>query len=311
MLIALQIISLILLLSLSAFFSASETAIFSLSSLTRRKLLKKSAKFQILKEPHTLLPTILFGNTLVNISISYIATIIAARFLGSLTPTNLLIITLIVAFVILCFGEFTPKFAATRLAEFISIKGLSFLLLIKRIFLPFSYLISFGMTRFWRREETKLTSKEVKVMINLAREEGHVTDREKKFIESVLSLNDITAEDAMTPRKKIRAFKERTPMSSIVSKRLHSRIPLYDEDIDDIKGILYIKDVLPYLKNGKLENILPLKLKRDAVFIPSTMRLSELLALFQKKRTHIAICVDEYGGVDGLITLDDILDRIV
>ncbi len=311
MLNALQIISIFFLLSLSAFFSGSETAIFSLSSLTRRKLINRSEKFLVLQEPHTLLPALLFGNTLVNISISYIVTARITRILGILYPTGILITTLVVAFVILCFGEFTPKFAATRFAEFFTIKGLPLLLFLKKVFTPFSFLIDFGTTRFWRREEKKLTLKEVKVMINLAREEGHVTDREQKFVESVLSLKEIAAEDAMTPRKEIQAFPEMTTIASIVKKRPHSRIPLYGDGVDDIKGILYIKDVLPYLRREHLGNIEGRKLKRPAMFIPSSTRLSELLGLFQKRQTHIAICVDEYGGVDGLITLDDILKRIV
>lgn len=311
MLTALQIFLLFFLLCLSAFFSGSETAIFSLSPLTRRKLSKESSKFLVLKEPHTLLPTILFGNTLVNISISYIVAIIFTRIVGILSPANIIFITLGVAFVLLCFGEFTPKFAATRFAESITRKCLSTLLLLKKLFTPFTILINLGMIKLWRRKDTMLTSREVNAMINLAKEEGHVTDKEKKFVENVLSLKEITVEDTMTPRKDIQAYQGKTLISSIISKRPHSRIPLYGENIDDIKGILYIKDVTPSLKKGYLGNLKAQKLKRNAMFIPSTMSLSELLETFQKKVIHIAICVDEYGGVDGLITLDDILERML
>jgi len=167
------------------------------------------------------------------------------------------------------------------------------------------------MNRFWKRDETNLTLYELKVMLSLAKEEGYVTEKEKRFAERVLSLKEITAEDIMTPRKNIQALAESTPLSSIITGHLHSRIPLFRDNIDNITGVLYIKDVLPYLYSRRPGNISVKRLKRNAMFIPSSMRLSELLENFQNKRTHIAICVDEYGGVDGVVTLDDILERIV
>ncbi|OYD17276.1 hypothetical protein CH333_01375 [candidate division WOR-3 bacterium JGI_Cruoil_03_44_89] len=315
MLTVLQIISLVSLLCLSAFFSGSETAIFSLSPLTRKKLAEESHKFSSLREPHTLLPTMLFGNTLVNISISYLATILVTGFLGILSPQGIIIITLCIAFVILCLGEVAPKFVSARFGEIVTRKAMSTLLFFKKIFAPFVLLISFRTTRFWKREEAKLTPYEVKVMISLAREEGYVTEREKKFVERVLSLKEITAEDIMTTRRNIQAFDERTPFSSIIEDmmtgHLHSRIPLYRGNIDNITGVFYVKDVLPFLHSKRLGNMRAKRLRRTAMFIPSSMGLSELLENFQKKRTHIAICVDEYGGVDGLITLDDILGKIL
>jgi Mg2+/Co2+ transporter CorB len=311
MLVAFQILLILLLLGFSAFFSGSETAIFSLSLPARKKLSKESYKFSILTEPHTLLPSILFGNTLVNISISYLATIVVTRFLGILHPQDMIIITLCVAFIILCFGEVAPKFVSARFGEIVTRKGISTLLFLKKAFTPFASLISLGMTRFWKREETKLTSYEVKEMINLAREEGYVTERQKDFAEGVLSLKELTAEDIMTPRKNIQAFNERIPLSSIITEHVHSRIPLYRGNIDNITGVLYIKDVLPYLRNRHLIKLQAKRMRRNAMFIPSNMRLSELLEDFQKKRTHIAICVDEYGGVDGVVTLDDILEKIL
>ncbi len=311
MLTVFEIVSLLLLLCFSAFFSGSETAILSLSPLTRKKLSEEADKFSILREPHTLLPTILFGNTLVNISISYLATIVVASFLGTLSLQDIVIISLSVAFVILCFGEVVPKFASVRSGEIVTRKGISVLLFLKKAFAPFTFPINLGMTIFWKRKEMKLTPHEIKIMITLAREEGYVTEREKEFAERVLSLKEIKADDIMTPRKNIQAFDEKSLISSIIMGRLHSRIPLYRENIDNITGILYIKDVLSYLCDKHLGSMRAKKLKRNAMFIPSGMRLSELLENFQKKRTHIAICVDEYGGVDGLITLDDILERIV
>ncbi|MDO9574960.1 MAG: hemolysin family protein [bacterium] len=308
---AFQILLFLLLLCFSAFFSASETAIFSLSSLTRKKIAEESRRFSILNEPHTLLPTILFGNTLVNITIPYLAAIAIVRFVGTLSPQDMTIITLCIAFIILCFGEVAPKFVSARFGEIVTRKGISTLLLFKKIFTPFIFLITFGMDRFWKRDEANLTLYELKVMLNLAKEEGYVTEKEKRFAERVLSLKEITAEDIMTPRKNIQALDESTPLQAIITGHLHSRIPLYRDNIDNITGVLYLKDVLPYLYFRRPGNILVKRLKRNAMFIPLSMRLSELLENFQKKRTHIAICVDEYGGVDGLVTLDDILERIV
>lgn len=311
MLIVIQTVLVLFLLALSAFFSGSETALFSLSPLTRRKLAREK-RFGVVMEPYTLLPTILFGNILVNVSLSYFITRTTIRYLGSLPNVTLIILTVSITFIILIFGEITPKFASAHKAESVIRRGLSILLFFQKLFTPFSFPVSLAMSRLWRRNVERLGASDIKVMIDIAREKGYVTDRERRFVQRVFSLKEIKAEDVMTPRKKIEALDEKTPLASIIKGGyLHSRIPLYRKEIDNITGILYIKDLLPYLRNGFPKTLRISALKRETFFIPSTMRLSDLLEDFQERRVHIAICVDEYGGVDGLITLDDIIERTV
>ncbi|HCW32360.1 MAG: transporter [Candidatus Peregrinibacteria bacterium GW2011_GWF2_39_17] len=316
-----QIVILVVLLSLSAFFSASETALVSLSPAKVRDLVRKKKKGALLVEqikshPHKLLITILIGNNLVNVLASVYATIIFENILGS---AALGIITGILTFVILVFGEIAPKLFAQNHAKALSRYVAPFLYIFFVIFTPAVWLLdSFIKIMFLTTGKTKhenhVTEDELKAFVDIGAEEGAIQKDEQELIENVLEFSDTRVEEIMAPRVGIQAL----PLSSTIKeasdfvvKHHHSRIPVYDKNIDDIVGMITVKEILGRIHTeemnktlGSLNLLKPLK-------VPASKKINQLFHEFQKRRMHLAIVLDEHGGTAGLITLEDILEEIV
>lgn len=316
----LQIIILVVLIVLSAFFSMSETALTSISKIRLRTMIDeniKNAKLiqSVLEEPGKLLSAILIGNNLVNIGASSLATAIIVDKYGS---KGVGIATAVLTIVILIFGEITPKTFATKNAEKISlfvIKAIKFCMI---IFTPFIFILNM-ITGFILRllgvkkdEKTPIiTESELITMVNVSHEEGVLEIDEREMINNVVYFANSDAEDVMVPRTDIIAINvdaTQEELTALFKEETCSRMPVYDETIDNIIGIISLKDLL-FVDKSKDFNIRDYM--REPFFTYESKCLKELFAEMRINRIPMAIILDEYGGTSGIVTLEDMLEEIV
>jgi CBS domain containing-hemolysin-like protein len=315
----LDLIVLVLLLLLSAFFSGTETALISVDRVRIRQLAKKKSKAAKLLEefqasPQKMLTTILIGNNLVNIAAAAIATNIALQVFSNYAVG---ISVGIMTFLILVLGEITPKSLAVQNSE-----AISFLVVrpIKWLSIILSPLIWFlnGFTRIIIRivgkpTDEALTEQDIKTMVTMGAEAGAIHEREKQMIHRIFKFNDISVEDVMTPRSEIKAVPASTSLhdvNSLLAETPYSRLPVYQKNLDNIIGIFYVKDIWDCLASGKT-SISVRQLARPVIFAHQTKKIDSMLAEFQQTRNNMALVVDDYGGVLGLVTLEDLLEEIV
>ena len=315
-----QAIILFILLILSGIFSGMETAFFSLSNLKIRSLMKQKKKgalaVQKLKlSPRKLIITILIGNNVVNIGAASHATVIATDLYGSHGAG---IATGVMTLMILTFGEIIPKSIANTHAEKLSLLTAKPLQLLMYIVYPIILFFE-GITKLTYKilridhKQPILTQEEFKTMVEIGAEEKVIKRKEKELIEGVLEFGEITAKEAMTPRTKMFALDANLPLHKAIktiASSPHSRVPVYDKDIDHIIGVVHLKDVLRYVQKKQTQ----FKLRRIAqkpFFVPETKIISDLFKEFQEKKIHIAVVVDEFGGVSGIVTLEDLIEEIV
>lgn len=316
-----MIIWLVALIMLSALFSGSETAIISVSEAKIRSLIKKGVKSakvleKLKKDPHKLLITILIGNNLVNIGASVISTVVFTEFFGS---SGLGIATGVMTLFILIFGEITPKSFATKYSVQIALFVCRIIYVLQYVFAPIIWLLNKIVVLLMKTiktdiKENRVSEEEIKAIIDISAEEGSILKTEKELIKNVLQFNDIHVEEVMTPRVAMDALPIDSTLQEAIDfviKKSHSRIPIYEDTIDNIVGIITIKDVLilseKYNVNKKLENV---DLKKPIV-VPVSKKIDTLFKEFQQARTHIAVVIDEYGGTAGIVTLEDLLEEIV
>lgn len=309
-----------LLLLCSAIISGSEVALFSLS-LTEIDELKEdhnSANNLIAKmveNPKKLLATVLIANNLVNISIVLISPELTNFAFGGIKNPILRDVMDIglVTFVLLLCGEILPKIYANRNNLVFAKRVAYFIYILDTVFTP----ISLPMKSFtvWIQKRLGKTKSNISVgqlsqALELASEED-TTNEEKKLLESIVSFGNTETREVMVPRVDIFALSEDTPFSEVLSEIVkigYSRIPVYRENLDNITGVIYIKDLLPYIEKTDFEWT---KVMRKAFFVPENKKLDDLLSEFQEKKIHLAVVVDEYGGTCGIITLEDIMEEIV
>lgn len=315
-----QILLFVLLLLLSAFFSSFETAFYSLNKIKVRNLLQQKVKGAVLlsklkENPRRVLSTLLAGNTIVNTGASALATVIATDYFGS---SGAGIATGVVTFLVLIFGEITPKslgiIYAERYALYTSriVYFLSFLLY-PIIFLtetPVNLLIKIIKADV---SQPLITEQEIKTAVQIGAEENVIEKKEKEMIEGALKLNDITAYEVRTPRIKMFCLSENLKLKDAMPLMIQegfSRVPIYKATRDQISGIVYIKDLLLNIKEGKEEFLLK-DIAQKPLFVSKETPLGTLFKELQSKHIHMAIVVDEYGGTSGLVTLEDLLEEIV
>jgi CBS domain containing-hemolysin-like protein len=316
-----QIIVLIVLILLSGFFSGSETAIISVSDAKVRSLVKEKKRSSetlnlLKKDPHKLLITILIGNNLVNIGASVLATVVFTNVFGS---SGLGIATGVMTLLVLIFGEITPKSFATKYSVGIALFVSKPLYVLQIIFSPIIWILN-KLVKFLinlmghEYNDEEVSEEEIKALIELGAEKGSIEKREKELLKNILQFNDITVEEVMTPRISVDALPSNTTLQEAIDfviKKSHSRIPVYEDTIDNVIGIVTIKDILilseKFNYNKKLENC---ELKKP-LFVPVSKKIDVLFKEFQKARTHIAIVIDEYGGTAGIVSLEDLLEEIV
>ena len=309
-----------LLLLCSAIISGSEVALFSLSPTEIDELKEdhNSANnliAKIVENPKKLLATRLIANNLVNISIVLISPELTNFAFGGIKNPILRDVMDIglVTFVLLLCGEILPKIYANRNNLVFAKRVAYFIYILDTIFTP----ISLPMKSFtvWIQKRLGKTKSNISVgqlsqALELASEED-TTNEEKKLLESIVSFGNTETCEVMVPRVDIFALSEDTPFSEVLSEIVkigYSRIPVYRENLDNITGVIYIKDLLPYIEKTDFEWT---KVMRKAFFVPENKKLDDLLSEFQEKKIHLAVVVDEYGGTCGIITLEDIMEEIV
>ena len=331
-----QIIVLIILIFLNAFFAASEIAFISLNDAKVSKQAKSGDKrakqvLKMLENPSKFLATIQIGITLAGfLSSAFASDAFASRLapiLNNLIPAvsiavwqsiSIIIITIILSFFTLVFGELVPKRLAMKNYEKIAFATIGIIRTIYILTIPFVKLLTvctnlvsklFGVSE---KDEEVVTEEEIKMMVDEGEEKGSIEENEKELINNVFEFNDTTVSEIMTHRTDIFALNIDMNVNELIEELeeyTYSRIPVYEETIDEIKGILYLKDLLKYVKtkrNIKLKNII-----RPAYFVARSKPIDELFKELQKNNNQMAIVLDEYGGTAGLITMEDILEELV
>ena len=320
------LIAFIGLLLMSAVFSSSETAFFSLSNFEIAQLEEdhpESGKQvrQLLENPDLLLNGILLGNLVVNISATAIATILLHR-LGTQAGWSGQIVYLCdvigMTFILVVFCEISPKVYAitnarrhalrlTRLIRTWFFIAHPFIQLLVRFSSWFKGLFS----RF--EQDREILEEELKLMVDISAEQGDLEQAEKTIIHNIFELFETMVREIMVPRTDIKGLSVDTPLEEIIAtveETGHSRFPVYDGDLDNIRGILYAKDLLDYIYGYKeFESVE--KLLHDIYYVPETKRCGETLREFQERHMYLGIVVDEYGGTEGLVTVEDIMEEII
>ena len=309
-----QIVILSVLLVLSGFFSSAETALFSISKakaihLAKEKGLTNALIKKMKDDPHRLLSTILIGNNLVNVGASAMATAITIKLVSS---NAVGIATGIMTFLILIFGEIFPKSIATRNNILIARIVIFPIYWLSILFYPIIVFLNFipKLTGKIKRKP-KVTEEELMTMVEVVEEEGEIKEEEKEFIHNIFEFDDTNASEIMTPRADMFVVDvgEEFKMEEVV-KSGFTRIPVIESDIDHIIGMLNVKDLLMHQATSS-DKIDVRKIMREPYFVPENKKLDNLLQQFKKRKQHMAIVVDEHGGISGLITLEDALEEIV
>lgn len=331
-----QILFLIILILLNAYFAASEIAFISLNDAKVEKLAKQGDKkskqiLKMLQNPSKFLATIQIGITLAGFLSSafasetfadHLAPILNQNFpalsIGIWKSISIIVITLILSYFTLVFGELVPKRLAMKHYEKISYHTIGVIRFLSLISAPFVKLLTFSTTIVSKlfgvteEEEEIVTEEEIRMMIDQGEEKGTIEETEKELLNNIFEFNDKICSEVMIPRTDVFALEIHSQLDQIIDKIdsfKYSRIPVYDETIDNVAGILYVKDLLRKL--AKKEPIVLKKLVRKAYFVPESKPIDELFKELQRNKTQIAIVVDEYGGTAGLITMEDILEEIV
>ena len=285
----------------------------------------------MLQNPSKFLATIQIGITLAGFLSSAFA---ADHFAGQLAPVlnnlvpaislymwnviSIVLITIVLSYFTLIFGELVPKRIAMKNSEKIAYGSIGIIRAISIIMAPFVKFLTFStnvVSKIFGVSETDeetVTEEEIRMMVDVGEENGTIEEKEKTMINNVFEFNDKIVSEIMVPRTEIYALDMNLTLSEAIEELTeeftYSRIPVYEETIDHIKGIVYIKDILlsTQKKNTKIKNLV-----RDAYFVPETKPVNELFEELRKNRTQIAVVVDEYGGTSGIVTMEDILEEIV
>ena len=317
---AIQLLVIVILLGLSAFFSSAETALMACNKIRMKNLAedgnKKAAKvLQVTENQPKMLSAILIGNNLVNLGASALATVFATNTFGSgAVGLSTGILTLLV----LLFGEITPKGIASQKSDDIALAYAGYVYFLMQILTPVIYcinLLSQGVQRLLRidlsKKQDAITEEELRTLVDMGHEEGVIETDEKKMITNVFDFGDQVAKDIMIPRVEMTCVDVETDFQEVLEifrKERYTRMPVYEEDTDNIIGILNIKDV--FLK-GQERNFSLRSLMRQPLFTFELKKVSKLLNEMRKSSSNVAIVLNEYGSCVGMITLEDMLEEIV
>ena len=311
------IASLGVMLMMSAFFSATETAFTSFNSVRLKNASSNGNKratlvLQLAEDYERVLTTLLIGNNIVNITAASIGTVIFSRSFGDIGVT---ISTVVVTLLVLTFGEIFPKTLAKESADrFVMIVApvVRFLL---TVFAPLSLIFAWGTSQLSKRlnvtEEQGITEEELLTIVEEAQIEGGINEQEGELIRSVIEFDDLEVGDIVTPRVDVVAVAEDAPIAEVLEvfrESGYSRLPVYQGSIDEVVGIINQKDFHNELAED--ENSIATIMK-PAIFVTTSMKLSTLMSQLQQAKSHIAIVTDEYGGTLGIVTMEDIIEELV
>ncbi len=312
-----MIVAIVLLVTMSAYFSATETAFSSMNKIRMKSRADAGDRHALLamklsEDYDRLISTILIGNNIVNISASTVGTVLFTKLYAAYGPT---ISTVVLTLVVLIFGEISPKSLAKEHAEGFAMFSAPILRVLLVILRPLNFLFS-----QWKRllnlifrpsEDPGITEEELITMVSEAENEGGLDQHESQLIRSAIEFGDLEAGDILTPRVDIVAVEDSATMEEIAAtfaESGYSRLPVYHKDVDDIVGVIHEKDFNAARYRGQTDIsgcITPVH------YTTANAELGALLRTLQKKKTHMAIVVDEYGGTSGLLTMEDLLEEIV
>jgi len=314
----LHLLGLFALFLLSAFFSGSETALTALDRLRLRYLVEKkrpgAARLEaLLEQPDRLLSGILIGNNLVNIAASVFATALFIELYGDRAE---LLTILVMTPLLLIFSEVFPKTYAAQNSERVSFFILRPILLVLWLLAPLIWLVS-GiaglLTRVFHRsaERPLISEDEIRTMINVGEQSGVVAEEQRRMLHGIFELSQSRVRDLMVPRTEVVGIEVSTPFTDIlrqVQVARHSRFPVYEESLDHVIGIVHSKDILNYVDRPESFDIRAMA--RPPYFAPESKRVESLLQSFRNRHVHLAIVIDEYGGVEGIVTLEDVIEEV-
>lgn len=322
-----DIILIIILVALSAFFSASETALSSANKIRLKSMADNGSKgaeraLKVIKKYDKTITTILIGNNIVNIACSSIATLLTISLLTNISAEfasawGSVISTIATTLIVLTFGEVLPKSIAKDHAEGFSIfvsAPISFLMF---IFTPFSalfILMKKGISKLFRtKQSVSMTEEELKVIIEEIEDEGVLETQESNLVRSALEFDEITVDEIITPRVRIVAVENTASVDEVRAKFLaeeYSRMPVYEKTLDNIIGTITEKDFFKaYEKHGRDFTIRDII--QETIYLPQMLKISEVLRNMQKEKCHLAVVLDQHGGTLGIVTMEDILEELV
>ena len=329
-----EVVLLLVLMSINALLAMARSALVNVRKPRLRQLIEEgvgSARTaeRLAEDASRLLATTQLGMMLTSFFAGGVVAVISAPPLADALqpwlnkasyPVAFVLVLFLAAIVMLIFAELVPETIAVQYSERLALWLARPLAIVSVVVMPLVHLmvwLSNMISRIFgaqpRGDMPFVTEEEIKTLVDAGEEEGVIQEEEKDMIFSIFELEDTMAREVMVPRIDVVALDVRTPMLEALDTIMaagHSRIPVYDETIDNVQGLLYAKDLLPYLREGRsdvpLSNIL-----RQAYFIPETKKASDLLPDLQQRRVHMAVVVDEYGGVAGLVTIEDLLEEIV
>ena len=311
------------LIFLGAFFSASETALFSCNRLTLRRLTdggdhRARVAHHLLEDPGELLTTLLVGNTIADIGASVLATSMAIRLIGRGHGEWVAFVT--VTLLVLIVSEIAPKTLAARRADRMALWVAGPITAIGRLLGPLIRVLSVVATTLIRPFGAPITTRpplvteeQLRFLVQVGEEEGVIEEEEREMIHSIFEMGDTLVREVMRPRIDIVGVPSSATFSDVLGLMIehgHTRLPIYDGSVDHIIGVVYVRDLLPALREGRLDTPV-LEVRRPAFFVPETKKVDELFRDMQRKKVSMAIVLDEYGGTEGLVTMEDILEEIV
>ena len=329
-----EIVLLLVLMSINALLAMARSALVNVRKARLRQLVEEGAGSartaeRLAEDASRLLATTQLGMMLTSFFAGGVVAVVSAPpladalqpWLGEASyPVAFVLVVLLAAIIMLIFGELVPETIAVQYSERLALWLAPPLAVISVVAMPVVHLmvwLSNVISRLFgaepRGDMPFVTEEEIKTLVDAGEEEGVIQEEEKEMIYSIFELGDTLVREVMVPRIDVVALDVRTPMLEAldtIMKAGHSRIPVYEETIDNVQGVLYAKDLLPYLREGRTD--VPLNsILRQAYFIPETKKASDLLPDLQQRRVHMAVVVDEYGGVAGLVTIEDLLEEIV
>jgi len=310
-------ISLFILLLLSMFFSASEMAYSALNRIKLKNFAEKSKRarlaLKMLETYDKILSTVLIGNNIVNITASALATAFFIGMFGEARGVSIATITMTV--LVLLFGDISPKTLAKETPELTAIRNAPLLRFFVFLLTPVNALVGFWkkflLIIFPIKTNRSTTEDELLTYVGEVRQEGAINIHEEQMIRQVIEFDDLKVSDIFTPRIDVQAVPITSAIEEIDRKFVvtgFSRIPVYQDTIDDIKGIIILKDFYHEVMNGRKT---PTEIIKPVVFISKTIKIRRLLKTMQRKQTHMAVIVDEHGGTLGIVTIEDILEELV
>ncbi len=310
-----KIIVLVIMIILSGFFSATETAFFAMNKIRLKSLANEGNKrakraLKLSENTDALLSTILIGNNLVNIATTAIATVLFIDLIGA--ELGATVATIVTTIVVLMFGEITPKGVAKNAPEKFAMFSCGLLRILVVLFKPLNWLVAQWQKfvyKFIKAPEDHVTEEELITMVEEAQQDGEIDQNESELIRNAIEFDDIEVEDIYTSRVDIVGIEADDSIEDITEQfdKGFSRLPVYNDTMDNIIGVLNRKDFSNMKKTGQRVT----DVMSDPIFVVPSMKISELLRILQSKKSHMAIILDEFGGTVGIVTLEDILEELV